>query len=291
MSARDAPGRDAPSRDDRAPIRPLAILDARLIDPEATDPGKGESKGGVLIIDGVVRELGPQVTAANLPEGADVLRARNACLAPGAVDMRVHACEPGEEHKENIGTAASAALAGGVTTMILLPDTDPPIDDPALIEFFQRRARQLKKVNIHAYGCITSGMEGKELTEIGLLKEAGAVAFTDGTHAVANAMTMRRALSYAKAFGALIVQHPLEPTLARGEMNEGEVATRLGLAGIPNAAETIMLDRDLKLVELTGGRYHAAHISCAESVEIMRAAKKRGLKVTCDTAPFYFTLN
>ena len=275
------------SRDDRAPLEPMALTNVRLIDPAS---GK-ETTGALLIKDGKIADLGPGLFASGAPSDVRAVDGGGACLAPGLVDIRVHACEPGEEHKETIDTAALGALAGGVTTMVVLPDTDPVIDDAALVEFIQRRARQVKKVNVHCYGAVTLGLEGKELCEFGMLSEAGAVAFTDGNKAVANAITMRRALSYAKTFDALIVQHPLEPSLAMGAMNEGEIATRLGLPGIPVEAEAIMLERDMRLVELTGGKYHAAHISSAASVDIIRRAKKKGLRVTCDTTPPYFCLN
>jgi dihydroorotase len=275
------------SRDDRAPLEPMALTNVRLIDPVAGT----DTKGALLIKDGKIADIGAGLFASGVPSEIRTVDGGGACLAPGLVDIRVHACEPGEEHKETIDTAALGALAGGVTTIVVLPDTDPVIDDAALVEFIQRRARQVKKVNVHCYGAITLGLEGKELCELGMLTEAGAVAFTDGNQAVANAITMRRALSYAKTFDALIVQHPLEPSLSLGAMNEGEIATRLGLPGIPVEAEAIMLERDMRLVELTGGKYHAAHISSAESVDIIRRAKKRGLRVTCDTAPPYFCLN
>jgi dihydroorotase len=162
----------------------------------------------------------------------------------------------------------------------------------ALIEFVARRAREVRGARIYPYGAVTRGLKGTEIVEMGLMSLAGTVAFTDGTRAVADAVVMRRALNYARTFDALIVQHPEEPALAaEGDMNEGEVSTRLGLAGIPACAEAIMIERDLALVALTGGRYHAAHISTKGAVECIRRAKDAGLSVTCDTAPHYFTLN
>ena len=199
--------------------------------------------------------------------------------------------EPGEEHKETIRTASLAAAAGGVTSMVALPNTDPVVDTVAGVEFVARRAREEKLVKVYTYGSVTRGLQGREITELGLLGDYGAVGFTDGERAVADAQVMRRALSYARSFGAVIIQHPEEPALAGGVMNEGEVATRLGLAGIPAAAEAIIVERDLRLVELTGGRYHVAHVSTAATVELIRRAKAAGLAVTCDTAPHYFTLN
>jgi len=176
--------------------------------------------------------------------------------------------------------------------MVCLPNTDPVIDDVATVEFVARRARKNGLTKVYPYAAATKGLEGKELAEIGMLAEAGALAFTDGTKPIRNAQAMRRALSYAATFGLLIVQHAEEPSMAEnGVMNEGEMATRLGLSGISPAAEAIMLERDMRLVEITGGRYHAAHLATADGVDIIRKAKAKGLAVTCDTAPPYFALN
>jgi dihydroorotase len=212
-------------------------------------------------------------------------------LAPGLVDMRVQLREPGAEHKESLKSGGEAAVAGGVTTMVCLPNTNPVMDDEPTLEFVARRARQLALTKVYCYGALTKGLQGNELAEMGLLAEAGALAFTDATKAVADAQVMRRALQYAATFNLLIVQHPEEPTLATGVMNSGELATRMGLSGIPREAEIIMLERDIRLAAMTGGRYHAAHISTSDSVAIIKRAKDAGLKVTCDTAPFYFALN
>ena len=268
--------------------RPVVLLNARLLDPATGLDGRG----GLLIVGGRIAELGPGVTVALAPGGAEVIDAKGLCLAPGLVDMRVQLGEPGAEHKERIDSGAAAAAAGGVTSMAVLPNTDPPIDEPAMVEFVARRARQVKLGKVYPYAAITKRLAGQELAEIGLLKAAGAVAFTDGERALANARVMRRALAYATGFDALIVQHPEEPALAEhGVMNEGQLASRLGLAGITSAAETLMVERDLRLVELTGGRLHFAHVSTAGALAAIRAAKARGLRVTCDTAPHYLALN
>jgi dihydroorotase len=268
--------------------RPVLILGARLLDP-ATGL---DTRGGLLAVDGRIAEIGPGVTASMAPGGAEVINGAGLCLAPGLVDMRVQLGEPGAEHKERIETGAMAAAAGGVTSLAVLPCTEPPIDDPAMVEFVARRARQVKLVKVYPYAAVTKRLAGQELAEIGLLKAAGAVAFTDGERAIANARVMRRALSYATAFDALIVQHPEEPALAEnGAMTEGAVASRLGLTGIPAVAEVMMVERDLHLLELTGGRLHLAHLSTAAAVASVRAAKVRGLRVTCDTAPHYLALN
>jgi dihydroorotase len=181
---------------------------------------------------------------------------------------------------------------GGVTTLVCMPETNPVIDDPAIVDFVLRRARDTAVVNIHPAAAITKGLQGREMTEIGLLGEAGAVAFTDGARAVTNAQVMRRALTYARDFGALLMPHLEDPDLVGdGVMNEGELASRLGLHGIPREAETVMLERDIRLVRLTGGRYHAAMISCADSVDIVRRAKEVGLAVTCGVSINNLTLN
>jgi len=265
-----------------------AYVNARLL-----DPATGLDAKGALLVDGeLIADLGAGLFAGGVPSGIEVVDCRGACLAPGLIDIRVNLREPGEEHKETFESGSEAAAVGGVTSMVCLPDTDPPIDDAALIEFVARRAREVRGARIYAYGAITRRLAGAEITEMGLMMLSGAVAFTDGTRAVADAMVMRRALNYARTFDALIVQHPEEPALAAdGDMNAGELATRLGLAGIPACAEAMMIERDLALVELTGGRYHAAHLSTAGGVACIRRAKDKGLKVTCDTAPQYFTLN
>jgi dihydroorotase len=268
--------------------RPLLITGARLLDPASGL----DAPGGLLAIDGRIAETGPQVTVQMAPAGCDLIDAGGLCLAPGLVDMRVQLGEPGAEHKERIDSGAQAAAAGGVTSMALMPNTDPPIDDPAMVEFVARRARQVRSVKVYPMAAVTKRLAGEELAELGLLREAGAVAFTDGERAVANARVLRRALAYATLFDALIVQHPEEPELAQGgAMNEGHMASRLGLAGIPAAAEVMMVERDLRLAELTGGRLHVAHVSTAAAIEAIRAAKARGLRVTCDTTPHYVALN
>ncbi|HIJ61858.1 MAG TPA: dihydroorotase [Rhodospirillaceae bacterium] len=266
----------------------IAYVNARLL-----DPASGLDAAGALLTDGeTIVEFGPGLFAAGVPSDVEVVDCAGACLAPGLVDMRVQLREPGEEHKESLRSAGEAAVAGGVTSMVCLPNTHPVIDDVATVEFVARRARQIGLAKVYPYAAATKQLEGKELSEIGLLAEAGALAFTDGTKALRNAQTMRRALSYAATFGVMIVQHPEEPALAEGGvMNEGEMASRLGLAGIPPAAEAMMLERDMRLVELTGGRYHAAHLCTADGIDIIRRAKARGLPVSCDTAPPYFALN
>ncbi len=271
----------------RSEAGPTAYVNARLLDPKS-----GLDAPGALYADrGVIVDLGRRLFTEGVPEGVAIVDCGGACLAPGLVDMRVQLGEPGNEHKETIETASRAAAAGGVTSMVALPNTDPVVDDVAGIEFIARRAREEKLVKVYGYGAVTRGLEGRELVEMGLLSEYGALGFTDGLQAVANAQVMRRALSYSRSVGTVILQHPEEPALATGVMNAGELATRLGLAGSHTLSEVMMIERDLRLVEMTGGRYHVANVTCAEAVEVIRRAKARGLPVTCSTAPHYFTLN
>ncbi|GEP05928.1 dihydroorotase [Methylobacterium oxalidis] len=267
--------------------RPLLLSNARLIDPAA---GR-EGPGAVLVRDGRIADVawGPAPAA---PEGAETIDCGGRVLAPGLVDMRAFVGEPGAEHRETLASASAAAAAGGVTTLVCMPDTNPVIDGPAIVDFVLRRARDTASVNVLPAAAITKGLAGAEMTEFGLLREAGAVAFTDGLRAVTNAQVMRRALTYARDFGVLLMQHAEEPDLVGdGVMNEGEMASRLGLLGIPREAETVMLERDIRLVRLTGGRYHAAMISCADSVEVVRRAKADGLPVTCGVSVNNLVLN
>jgi dihydroorotase len=227
-----------------------------------------------------------------VPEGTEVIDCKGRIVAPGLIDMRAFVGEPGAEYRETLATASQAAAAGGVTTIVCQPDTTPAIDDPAIVDFILRRARDTAIVNVQPMAALTKGLEGKEMTEIGLLKAAGAVAFTDGAKSVTNAQVMRRALTYARDFDALIVHHTEDPDLVgEGVMNEGELATRLGLHGIPCEAEAIMLERDLRLVALTGSRYHAASVTCRQALDVLRRAKEEGLPVTASASINHLTLN
>ena len=269
------------------PAKCTVLINARLIDP-ATNR---DEPGGVLIVDGVIADIGGHLRR-NAPESAEVIDCKGHVLAPGLIDMQVLTGEPGAEHRETLKTASHAAAAGGVTTIVVMPDTNPVIDQVALVDFIQRRARDNAVVNVHTMAALTKGLEGQEITEIGLLKRAGAIAFSNGKQSVANTKVMRNALLYAKDFGALIVHHTEDPFLTEGTaMNAGPIAARLGLPGAPKAAEIIVLERDIRLVEITGGRYHAATISCRESLDVVRAAKAQGLPVTCGVSINHLTLN
>jgi dihydroorotase len=261
---------------------------ARLIDPESGLDGPGD-----LLVDGAhIAAIGPGLAEAGVAEDVEIVEVAGLCLAPGLVDMRVQLREPGAEHMESIESGGQAAAAGGITTMVTLPNTEPPVDDVSVVEFLARRAREAKLAKIHTYAAATKGLAGRELTEMGLLAANGALGFTDGVKAIADALVMRRVLAYARSFDQLVIQHPEEPSLgAAGEVTEGEIATRLGLAAITPMAEVIMIERDLRLVAITGARYHAAHVSTGAAIDAIRRAKAHGLPVTCDTAPPYFALN
>jgi dihydroorotase len=286
VDGRDKPGHDAGSMQMSGPRR--LYRNARLLDPES-----GLDAQGDLLVEGsIIIEVSPGYAINGYGQEIEIVDLGGLCLAPGLVDMRVQLREPGAEHMESIESGGQAAAAGGVTTMVALPNTEPPVDDVSVVEFLARRAREAKLAKVHTYAAATKGLKGRELTEMGLLAANGAVGFTDGVKAVADALVMRRVLAYARSFDLLVIQHPEEPALAgAGEVTEGEIATRLGLAGITPLAEVIMVERDLRLVALTDARYHAAHVSTAAAIDAIRRAKAAGLPVTCDTAPPYFALN
>ncbi len=268
--------------------RPILLANARIVDPAR----ELDFPGDLLIVDGMIREAKKGIGAGGVPEGTDVVDCRGRVVAPGLIDIRAFIGEPGAGHRETLASASQAAAAGGVTTIVCQPNTSPVIDDPATVDFVLRRARDTAIVHVHPMAALTKGLEGREMTEIGLLKAAGAVAFTDGDKSVTNAQVMRRALTYAGDFDALIVHYTEDPQLVGdGVMNEGEFAARLGLLGIPKAAETVMLERDVRLVALSGGRYHAASITCGESLEVLLRAKDAGLDITASSSINHITLN
>lgn len=267
--------------------RPVVFTNARIVDPSRDL----DASGAVVVADRRIVAAGPDAGNTR-PQNAEVIDCRGAIIAPGLVDMRVFVGEPGAEHRETFASAGQAAAAGGVTTIVTMPDTDPVIDDVALVDFIARSARDEAEIRVHPAAALTKGLKGREITEFGLLQDAGAIAFTDGRHTVTDAAVLRRALTYGRDFGALVMHHPSDPNLVgTGVMNEGEVATRLGLSGIPKEAEIVVLERDIRLAALTGGRYHAAQISCGESLDIIRRAKANGLNVTCAVSIAHATLN
>uniref|UniRef100_UPI003BAD78CD dihydroorotase n=1 Tax=Stappia sp. TaxID=1870903 RepID=UPI003BAD78CD len=267
---------------------PIVLANARVIDPE-----RGlDAPGSVILAEGRVLASGPEALNQGAPDGARVIDLDGAVVAPGLIDVGVVVGEPGAEHRETLASASRAAAAGGVTTILTAPETDPVIDDPALVDFMLRRARDTAIVNVHPLAALTKGLAGEEMAEIGLLQEAGAVAFSNGRHSVTHAGIMRRMLTYARDFDALVMHHTEDPDLAgAGVVNESLSASWKGLPSIPREAEIIMLERDLRLVGLTRGRYHAETISCGESVRALARAREAGLDVSAATSVNHLTLN
>ncbi|WP_018687686.1 dihydroorotase [Ahrensia kielensis] len=257
------------------------------------DPSRGIDELGTLIVeDGVIVASGSDANNQGTPEDAEVHDLRGMTIIPGLVDMRVHIGEPGGEHRETIASASEAAAAGGVTSLVMMPDTNPIIDDVQLVEFIRRTASETAITRILPSAAITKGLNGVEMTEMGILRNAGAIMFTDGRQTIANAAIMRRAMTYARDFGALISHTTQDADLAgNGVMNEGLFASWLGLSGMPREAELLPLERDLRLARLTGCAYHAAKISCAMSADAMRAAKAEGLNVTAGISINHLALN
>ena len=263
----------------------ILFSNARLIDPETLT----DAPGSLLVRDGVIADrLGPTETA----DADTVVDCAGACLAPGIVDLGVKVGEPGERHKESFRTAGRAAAKGGVTTMITRPDTVPAIDNPETLEFVLRRAQADTPVTVLPMGTLTKGREGREMTEIGFLMDAGAVAFSDGDHVVENTKVLSRALTYARSLGALVIAHPQEPILSRGaSATSGKFASLRGLSGVTPMAERMGLDRDIALVEMTGARYHADQITTARALPALERAKNNGFDVTAGVSIHHLTLN
>lgn len=265
-----------------------AFLNVRLVDPASGL----DAQGNLLIEDGVIADVGPRLFQDGKPAGATIIDGTGQVLAPGLVDLRVFTGEPGAEHRETLASAGESAAAGGVTTFAMMPVTEPVIDDAALVDFIKRRAAATSKVNILPTAALTQGLKGTQMAEIGLLKEAGAVAFTDADRTIASSLIMRRCLAYAANFDALVIAHAEDPALsAVGHMNEGALAARMGIGGIPAAAEAMAVERDMRLVELTGARYHLGQVSCAAALEVIARAKSRGLPVTCAVSAHHLVLN
>lgn len=269
-------------------MNPVVLKGGRIIDPSR----RIDETGTVIVLDGRIAEAGASALNQGAPEGAEIVDCAGLTIMPGLIDTSVHIGEPGAEHRETIASASAAAAAGGVTTITMMPDTDPVIDDVALVEFVRRTARDTAIVNVIPTGAITKGLSGEEMTEIGLLSQAGAAFFTEGRKTIANALIMRRALTYARDFDAVIAHRTQDRDLAsQGVMNEGLFASWLGLPGIPREAELIPLERDLLLARLTKGAYHAAMISTAMSADAVQRAKADGADVTAGISINNLALN
>ncbi|WP_411035364.1 dihydroorotase [Shinella sp. BYT-45] len=268
--------------------RTTVLKNLRIIDPSRDL----DENGSIVIENGKIAAVGSGAQNQGAPEGAEVVDGRGLIAAPGLVDARVFVGDPGAEHRETIESASRAAAAGGVTTFIMMPDTDPVIDDIALVEFVLKTARDKAVVNIHPAAALTKHLAGEEMTEFGLLKAAGAVAFTNGRNPMHNAQVLRRAMTYAREFGSVIALETRDRHLGSGGvMNEGLLASWLGLSGTPREAELIPLERDLRIAGLTRAKYHAAQISVPESAEAVQLAKTRGADVTCGVSINHLTLN
>jgi dihydroorotase len=267
----------------------VAYVNARLIDPESGL----DAKGALLTEGNKIVDFGERLfNDGKTPDGAEVVDCGGNILAPGLLDIQVHFREPGQEYKETIETGSKAAAAGGVTTVATMPNTKPVVDDISILAFLQKRAIETGYVNIRPYAAITQGQKGEALTEMAMLVEAGACGFTDDGLPVMNAQIMRQALTMGKALGVPIAQHAEDHNLSCGGcMNEGWVATKLGLKGIPNVSEAVIVARDILLAELTGAHYHVLHISTKEAVDLVRWGKARGVNVTAEVAPHHFILN
>ncbi|MEO8756833.1 MAG: dihydroorotase [Devosia sp.] len=266
---------------------PLVIANARIVDPASNT----DRSGAVLVADGKIEGLA-EGAPQGVPDGATLIDAKGLIIAPGLIDMRVFTGEPGHEYRETLATVADAAAAGGVTSFVLMPDTSPAVDDGAIVDFIIRRAAAIAKVNILPSAAITNGLLGQEITEFGLLKEAGAVCLTDGRRSIQSSGLLRAAMSYAANFDMVIAHQTNDESLAGdGVMNEGTLATISGLKGIPLEAETIPLARDLQLAALTGVRYHAAQVSTAGSIELIAAAKRANARLSAGISINNLALN
>jgi len=266
-------------------MKPVFISGARIVDPAS----RTDAVGNVFVECGVIAEIGAKAKA---PQNAETIDGAGKTLIPGLVDMRVTIGEPGAEHKETLKSAGRAAAAGGVTTMVVMPDTDPVIDDVSLVDFIKRRGEARASVRALPSAALTKHLDGEQMTEIGLLAEAGAVLFSNGSRPIVDSRVLRRALSYSSAFGALIAHRPEDPYLARGGVaHESALAARMGLAGIPAAAEYIFAERDCSLAEITGGRLLLDMISAARTLEPLRRAKAAGVKVHASVGVHHLSLN
>lgn len=267
---------------------PTVIEHVRIIDPARSL----DAVGTVVVIDGHIVAAGADALNQGVPDGAEIIDGRGLLLVPGLVDARVFIGEPGGEHRETIASASAAAAAGGVTSILTMPDTNPVVDEVAIAEFVMRTARDTAVVNVFPAAALTRGLKGKEMSEIGLLTGAGVRAFTDGRHTIADPVLLRRIMTYARDFDALVMHETQDAALTgNGVMNEGLLASWLGLPGAPAEAEIIPLERDLRLAALTGCRYHAAKLSLGESADVMRRAKRRGIAATAGVSINHLSLN
>jgi len=264
-----------------------AYINARLI-----DPATGLDINGALLTDGQkIADFGPGLFSSGVPQGIDIIDCKNSVLCPGLLDIQVHFRVPGQEYKEDIATGTKAAAAGGVTTVVCMANTIPTIDSPDILTDLYKTIAHEAYVKTYSYAAITMGIQGFELTDMQHLKYAGAIGFSDDGKPVMNSLIMRRAMEQAARLGMVIAQHAEDVNLSDGGcINEGKISRQLRVKGIPNASEAIIVERDLLLLELTGGHYHVLHISTHQAIDAVRRAKAKGLNVTCEVAPHHFIL-
>jgi len=262
----------------------ILITDGRVIDPASGL----DAMADLAIADGKIVRVGEPGKVSR--RARRTLDARGRIVCPGLIDIHVHCREPGHEEEETIATSAAAAVAGGFTTICAMPNTHPPMDDEAAVQYVLQRAAEANLARVLPVGCITKAREGKELAEMGMMLQAGAVAFTDDGDGVASTAVMYRALQYAGLLGVTLMQHCQDPDLSGGHLNSGPVSVRMGMGGIASAGEQIMLRRDLALLERTAARYHMLHVSTADSVRLVREARAAGLPVTAEAAPHHLLL-
>jgi dihydroorotase len=268
--------------------QPIAFINARLIDPEARYDGPG----ALVVQGGVIADAVKKPSLGKLSADIRVVDCNGAMLAPGLVDIRVKTGEPGAEQKETLKSACRAAAAGGVTSIVIQPDTEPAVDDPATVDFILRRARDIELVNVYAAGAATQKLGGERMAEIGLMLEAGARYLTDVDRPIVDSKVFRRVLSYAQGFDALVAHRPADPYLSAGAAaTEGEFAARMGLPGAPVVAERIMLERDLALAEITGARLLVDQITCADALESLERGRKKGVRVAASASINHLTFN
>jgi len=257
---------------------------ARIIDPET-----GYDKfGNLLTIGDKIADFGEGIAAAD----AEIIDCGGHILAPGLIDIQVHFRDPGQSHKEDLTTGSKSAVAGGITTVVCQPNTSPTLDSVLTFDYLRLKSREVAYCNVKAYGCITKNMKGEELADMHSLKEAGAVGFTDDGLPVMNANVMRRAFEYSKNLNVVIAQHAEDLNLTnKGCINEGRVSLELGVRGIPNISESVIVERDLAILESTGGRYHLLHVSTCEALDAIKRGKEKGLNATVEVSPHHFILN
>ncbi len=262
----------------------ILYKNARIIDPESGYDRLGE----LLTIGDKIADFGEKISV----DGAEIIDCGGHVLSPGLIDIQVHFRDPGQTHKEDLSSGSKSAVAGGITTVVCQPNTSPTLDSVPTLEYLHLKAREVAHCNIRAYACITKGMKGEELSDMNALKNAGAVGFTDDGLPVMNANVMRRAFEYSRNLDVVIAQHAEDLNLTnKGCINEGKTSLELGVRGIPNISESVIVERDLAILEAIGGRYHLLHVSTREALDAVKRAKDKGLKATVEVSPHHFLLN